>query len=129
MKRTLLVSARNWSKEPVSLHISMMLTEKIQTDSQAAANNCRAATTLVLKPHLHLMLNTRIVVSNHLQDINLSLLHSSTLATGKNVIKAKSLVTRAQEQIKNCKKALFIVTHSKSPYNPCTLQLEISPQV
>ncbi len=28
------------------------------------------------------------------------------------------LVTRAQEHIKNCKKALSVVTHARSPYKP-----------
>lgn len=92
--------------------------ERIQTDPQGAAKNCKAAKTLVLKPHLHLMPNTKIIVSDHARDINLSLLHSSTLAGGSNAIKAKALVTRAQEHIKNCKKALSVVTHARSPYKP-----------
>ena len=91
--------------------------EKIQTDPQGAAKNCKTDT-FILKPHLHLMPNTKIIVSNHPRDINLALLHSSTLVGGSNVIKAKALVTRAQEHIKNCKKALSVVTHARSPYKP-----------
>jgi hypothetical protein len=93
--------------------------EKIQTaDLLTASNNPRkASTSFTLKPHLHLIPNTKIIVSNHPRDINLALLHSSTLG-GSNVIKAKALVTRAQEHIKNCKKALSVVTHARSPYKP-----------
>ncbi|KAI2505331.1 hypothetical protein MHU86_9131 [Fragilaria crotonensis] len=52
--------------------------EKIQTDPQGAAKNCKAGT-FILKPHLHSMPNTKIRVSDHPRDINLALLHSSTL--------------------------------------------------
>ena len=64
--------------------------EKIQTDPQEGlAKNCKADT-FILKPHLHLMPNTKIIVSDHPRDINLALLQSSTLGGG-NVIKAKAL--------------------------------------
>ena len=49
--------------------------ERIQRDPQGATKNCKAAKTLILKPHLHLMPNTKIIVSDHARDINLSLLH------------------------------------------------------
>jgi hypothetical protein len=63
--------------------------EKIQSDPQEGAKNCKAGT-FMLKPHLHLMPNTKIIVSDHPRDINLALLQSSTLGGG-NVIKAKAL--------------------------------------
>jgi len=95
--------------------------ERIQTDAQgknANSRNPNQASTLVLKAHLHSMSNTKVVVSDSPRDINWTLLHSSTLSAGSNVIKAKALILRAQEHIKHCKKALSVIANPRSPYSP-----------
>ena len=95
--------------------------DKIQTDAQGmntTSRNPNQASTLVLKAHLHLMSNTKVVVSDSPRDINRTLLHSSTLSAGSNIIKAKALILRAQEHIKNCKKALSVIANIRSPYSP-----------
>ena len=95
--------------------------EKIQTDAQdktTYSRNPNHASTLVLKAHLHLMSNTKVVVSDSPRDINQTLLHSSTLSAGSNIIKAKTLILRAQEHIKHCKKALSVIANPRSPFSP-----------
>ena len=77
--------------------------------------------TLVLKPFLHCLPDTRVVVGTQTNNINLHLLLSNKLVTPKSKsitpIKANTLFTRSQEHIKNGKKALSVVKSRKSPYN------------
>jgi hypothetical protein len=95
--------------------------DKIQTDAHGmniTSRNPNQASTLVLKTHLHLMSNTKVVVGDSPRDINRTLLYSSTLSAFSNTIKAKALILRAQEHIKNCKKALSVIANPRSPYSP-----------
>ncbi|KAI2510740.1 hypothetical protein MHU86_3688 [Fragilaria crotonensis] len=104
--------------EGTGLFEHMYDTEEImqQTGSQRTGNT-RNNKTLVLKPFLHCISGTSILVGNQSNQINLGLLCSSGLSSQKSMpIKGRSLLSRAQEQIKNGKKALAVVMNKRSPY-------------
>jgi hypothetical protein len=81
-----------------------------QTGSQQTAvsggkNRKQNATTLVLKPFLHWIPNKSIFVGSQPHHINLTLLQSNSMLLNKfTPIKGRSLLSQAQEHIKNGKK-------------------------
>lgn len=88
-----------------------------QTSRSQQTGNSRNNVTLALKPYLHCLSGTSVIVGNQSNHINLALLISSGLSSHKALpIKARSLLTRAQEHIKNGKKALAVVMNKRSPY-------------
>ena len=93
-----------------------------QTSSQQTAvsggkNRNQIAMTLVLKPFLHWIPDTSIFVGSQPHHINLTLLHSNSMLLNKfTPIKGRSLLSRAQEHIKNGEKALSAVLNKRSPY-------------
>jgi hypothetical protein len=94
-----------------------------QTSSQQTAvsggknRNQIATRTLVLKPFLHWIPDTSIFVGSQPHHINLTLLQSNSMLLNKfTPIKGRSLLSRAQEHIKNGKKALSVVLNKRSPY-------------
>jgi hypothetical protein len=91
-----------------------------QTSSQHISSNNRNNVTLILKPFLHCLPDTKVVVGPLLNNINMQLLVSSGLVTARSKnatpIKAKTLLSRAQAHIKNGKKALAVVLNRRSPY-------------
>jgi hypothetical protein len=89
-----------------------------QTAASAGKNgNKTTATTLVLKPFLHWIPDTSIFVGNQPNHINLTLLQSNSMLLNKcTPIKGRSLLSRAQEHIKNGKKAFSAVLNKRSPY-------------
>ena len=104
--------------EGVGIFENLYDTEEMiqQTNSQQTGNS-RNNLTLALKPYLHCISGTSVIVGNQSNHINLALLISSGLSSHKSLpIKGRSLLTRAQEHIKNGKKALAIVMNNRSPY-------------
>jgi hypothetical protein len=88
----------------------------LQTNRHQQSSNNRKIVTLILKPYLHCIPDTRVVVGNLPNNINLPLLISSGLVSPKSSItpiKGKTLLSRAQEHIKNGKKALAVVMNKK----------------
>lgn len=93
-------------------------TSNQQTAASAGGNNRnQSATTLILKPFLHWIPDTSIFVGSQPHHINLTLLQSNSMLLNKcTPIKGRSLLSRAQEHIKNGKKALSAVVNKRSPY-------------
>jgi hypothetical protein len=104
--------------EGVGIFENLYDTEEMiqQTNSQQTGNSCNNLT-LALKPYLHCIPGTSVIVGNQSNHINLALLISSGLSSHKSLpINGRSLLTRAQEHIKNGKKAIAIVMNNRSPY-------------
>ena len=80
----------------------------------------REQTVLVLKPCLHCLSDTQRIIVGHPAGIGVSLILANGLRNNLNFVSNRTLLCRAQEHLKNGKKALSLAMHSKSPYRMYT---------
>lgn len=80
----------------------------------------REPTVLLLKPCLHCLSDTQRIIVGHPAGIGLSLILANGLRNNLNFVSNRTLLCRAQEHLKNGKKALSLVMHAKSPYRAYT---------
>lgn len=99
-------------------NIENVTTSRDDTASQPSTNQSRNQVSLILKPSLHCLSHEKrvIVGGQSSAGITLSLILANGLKNRARLLSNRTLLCRAQEHVKNGKKALSIVMHAESPY-------------
>lgn len=102
-----------FNKEPVPSSTNGTTTS---ATPEGASVNSSSAELLVLKPELHCLGTEKRIIVGGASGITLPLLMAASLKLNSANLQNRTLLCRAQEHLRNCKKALSLVNRYDSPY-------------